>query len=376
MFLLYLQSVTVVIITGSGICLFFFFFYQLITVRTEVLRVIVRHFLWNCGSQTRSTMAPTTSFTHHLLKKIKCFFFSHGKKKRGQKKSAFVPKKLTTQFGANSHIRRKRWHWFLSFNKSQACRHRFKFSKGKKKMQLNDKKHSDHNHRPDFSMRIVKQQLRKSSSLLSPQITPTSLPLQTAISGLPVSAALPVCISSLSAVCARKNVCHCNVCVSSPERASHKQMGSWEATSHIVTEEIPFFCPRSWWHWWLRHTAKTRPEGGHHLCVLTQSTQMSTVEPPLHKGSVHLKLQNKWSYSPGSTRHTNRFKFSNDYHYLVSDGNSCHHHKTVGIVCYLLQVHKQHIPYVSGSLSCEVTGRAVRSDVCLQFPIFLPFSLL
>lgn len=69
---------------------------------------------------------------------------------------------------------------------------------------------------------------------------------------------------ALRCVCVRARVCHCNVCDSSPGWASHKQMGSWKATSHIVTEEIPFFCPQSWWHWWPRHTAQTRPEGGHH----------------------------------------------------------------------------------------------------------------
>jgi len=59
-------------------------------------------------------------------------------------------------------------------------------------------------------------------------------------------------------VCVCVCVCHCSVCVSSVDWASHKQMGSWKATSHIVTEEIPSFCPQSWRLCWPRHTAQAR----------------------------------------------------------------------------------------------------------------------
>lgn len=45
--------------------------------------------------------------------------------------------------------------------------------------------------------------------LLSPRITPTSLPLQTAISSLPVSATLQVCILSLFLPCVRAFPCIC-----------------------------------------------------------------------------------------------------------------------------------------------------------------------
>lgn len=86
-------------------------------------------------------------------------------------------------------------------------------------------------------------------------------------------------------VCVHACVCHCNVCVGSPEWASHKQMGSWKATSHIVTEEIPFFCPQSWWHWWPCRTApetteqtRGRPPS---LRPYTQMKQMSVATPPL-----------------------------------------------------------------------------------------------
>ena len=78
-------------------------------------------------------------------------------------------------------------------------------------------------------MQIVNQQLGRSPSCFSPCITPTSLPLQTAISELPVSATLPVHIWSLPAVCVCVCVCvclcvcHCNVCVCQRSRASVTQ---------------------------------------------------------------------------------------------------------------------------------------------------------
>ncbi len=91
-------------------------------------------------------------------------------------------------------------------------------------------------------------------------------------------------------VCKRACLCHCNECVSPPEWASHKQMGSWKATSHIVTEEIPFFCPQSWWHRWPRRTAQSRPEGGHRPSVLTHRR---------HKWAQrHLPFLTRFSLSP------------------------------------------------------------------------------
>lgn len=134
--------------------------------------------------------------------------------------------------------------------------------------------------------------------LLSPCITPTSLPLQTAISGLPVSATLQVCILSLFLPCVRAFPCicvcvrYCNVHVTSPKQASRKQMGSWKATSHIVTDEIPFFCPRSWWRWWLlsHSTGQTRGRSPT-LCSHEQTAQMSTSSsnplPPFFFSSHH-----------------------------------------------------------------------------------------
>lgn len=85
--------------------------------------------------------------------------------------------------------------------------------------------------------------------------------------------AMCACISVYLCVCAR----YCNVHVTSPKQASRKQMGSWKATSHIVTDEIPFFCPRSWWRWWLlsHSTGQTRGRSPT-LCSHEQTAQMST----------------------------------------------------------------------------------------------------
>lgn len=66
----------------------------------------------------------------------------------------------------------------------------------------------------------------------------------------PVPATFPVRLLPLPCV----RVCHCNACVSSPESTSEE---SWKATSQIVTEEVPFFCPWSWWHWWPHLTDQT-----------------------------------------------------------------------------------------------------------------------
>lgn len=144
-------------------------------------------------------------------------------------------------------------------------------------------KHSDNEHGSDSSMQIVNQQLRRSSSCFL-----RTLLLLHCLRKRPSAGCqfLPHSLYAfdLSLLCVRACVCvcHCNVCVGSPEWASHKQMGSWKATSHIVTEEIPFFCPQSWWHWWPCRTApetteqtRGRPPS---LRPYTQMKQMSTAQ--------------------------------------------------------------------------------------------------
>lgn len=137
---------------------------------------------------------------------------------------------------------------------------------GLQRAQRGGKKHSNNKLRSDLSVPIVNQQLVMSISAFSPHysyFTASANGHQR-----PASFCHAPCLHFISLCC----MC---VCVSSPEWASHKQMGSWKATSHIVTEKIPFFCPRSWWHWWPCHTDQTRPEGGHHFFALTQ-----TAHPP------------------------------------------------------------------------------------------------
>lgn len=101
--------------------------------------------------------------------------------------------------------------------------------------QLRSKKRSDNEQGSDSSPLTSS---RTSSLLPSPHITPTSLPLQTAISGLPVSAVLPVCISSLSLLCG---------CVSS--LLSERHTNRWRVTvrghePYCDTRHSLLLCPR------------------------------------------------------------------------------------------------------------------------------------
>lgn len=175
---------------------------------------------------------------------------------------------------ANSHSRHERWQWFLLLTKAS---HRSKFSKGiphsstvKHLWMTNSREGFQKPNKVAKSTVITSADqtpqcrfLTSSSGGARPALSPHYSYFTASTNGLQLAASfchtpclrfIPPCC-----VCARARMCQLS-------RVSvTQQMGSWKATSHIVTEEIPFFCPLSWWHWWPRHTAQTRPEGGHHI---------------------------------------------------------------------------------------------------------------